>query len=46
MSHRGHDTQQELQYENQLEEQHERIRILQDRIFLLRLTTPLRQMLY
>ena len=35
MSHRGHDTQQELQYENQLEEQQERIRILKDRIFFL-----------
>jgi hypothetical protein len=35
MSHNGHDTQQELQYENEQEEQLERIRILQDRIFFL-----------
>jgi len=35
MSHNGHATQQELQYENQLEEQQERIRILQDRICFL-----------
>ena len=35
MSHNGHATQQELQYENELEEQHERIRILQDRICFL-----------
>jgi hypothetical protein len=35
MSHNGHATQQELQYENQLEEQQERIRILKDRIFFL-----------
>ena len=35
MSHRGHDTQQELQYENEQEEQLERIRILQDRICFL-----------
>ena len=35
MSHNGHATQQELKYENQLEEQQERIRILQDRICFL-----------
>jgi|TARA_R110000787_G_scaffold4159_2_gene16128 hypothetical protein len=35
MSHNGHATQQELQYENQLDEQQERIRILKDRIFFL-----------
>jgi hypothetical protein len=35
MSHNGHDTQQELQYENEQEEQLERVRILQNRITFL-----------